>query len=137
MNSIARALNNIALSLNSIAVAITNSKKVDLVNTAHTSNPISSVTITKTSGFSNDKQPPKVSITYEEKTAIDAIYDALVIKGSHPHHHDNVMQDLSANWPVLYKALAKFMRVRESAYNPSYSSKENIWNYKDARKWNR
>ncbi len=128
MNSIARALNNIALSLNSIAAAINNSKKLELKTTPITSNPTSNVTITSTAGYQDSLK--KASIPLEEKAAIDSIYDALTIKGSHPHHHDDVMQELSKKWPVLYKALSSFVRVRESSYNQKYSS--NIW--KDSKK---
>ncbi len=128
MNSIARALNNIALSLNSVATAINNSKKVELKTAPKTSNPTSNVAITSTAGYQDPLK--KTSIPLEEKAAIDSIYDALTIKGSHPHHHDDVMQELSKKWPVLYKALANFMRVRESSYNQKYSS--SIW--KDTKK---
>lgn len=141
MNSIARALNNIAYSLNSVASAISNSKKIEpkllVEKTAVTSNPISNVKITQsTMNFSDDKNPSKmVHITQEEKQAIDSIYDALMIKGNHPRHHDDVMRQLEIKWPVLFKSLQHWMTIRRRVYNQKtsyyqenkFNETRNIW----------
>jgi hypothetical protein len=124
MNSIIKALNNIASSLNAIAVAITNSKKVQPVSLpekpAITSNPISNVKIT-TASF-NPKPQEMVSIPKEEKKAIDAIYDTVVVKGVNPEHHDQIMREIKDKWPVLFKALNNLVDVRRRHYNRTYSS---------------
>lgn len=138
MNSIARALNNIAISLNSIAAAINNSKKVEKVepkNTTITSNPASVVTITS-STISQNSGIDKVYVLKEEKEVLDAIYDALTVKGNHPEHHDHVMRELRTKWPVLYKALDKLTIIRKNNYNKSYSQKgKDVWKNKSTSKW--
>jgi hypothetical protein len=124
MNSIVRALNNIASSLSAIAVAITNSKKIQPVSLpekpAITSNPISNVKIT-TASF-NPKPQEMASIPKEEKKAIDAIYDTVVLKGVNPEHHDYIMRKLKTEWPVLFNALNNLVDVRRKHYNKIYSS---------------
>lgn len=134
MNSIARALNNIAISLNSIASAINNSKKVETKNTTITSNPASAVAVTS---FVQSGSFEKVSIPKEEKEAIDAIYDALIVKGNHPEHHDHVVRELRTKWPVLFKALDRLTVVRKKHYNKTtdYDVNKQIWKSKHSHKW--
>lgn len=156
MNSISRALNNIALSLNAIANAINNSKKVE-IKPSITSNPISSVTITKLSQEISEKKHnqeifknsfEKVTIPKEEKEAIDAIYNALIMKGDYPHHHDHVVREMRTKWPVLFRALDKLTNVRKKYYNDTSSSNAytqkggnpankniDIWDYKAKKRW--
>ncbi len=136
MNSIARALNNIAISLNSIATAINNSKKVETKNTTITSNPTSAVTITS-STIPQIKDGDRVYVLKEEKEVLDAIYDALLVKGNHPEHHDYIMKELRVKWPVLFKALDKLIIIRKDKYNKSYKyqQKQDIWNTGSKNKW--
>jgi hypothetical protein len=139
MNSIARALNNIAISVQNLANAFNTSKDQNksIVPTTVTSNPLSSnVTITsvaktkEVAPYLKHDHTGMVSITKEEKRALDTIYNALADKGNHPSHHDHVMRELSTKWPVLHSALNQLIRVRKYYYN---SSSSDIW--KDKQKW--
>ena len=137
MKSISKILNGVAAAIQNLAAIITpsNPKKIDYKTKTITSNPsYSNVKITsdvkvkqpKAYEISNPQFVNKLShIPKAEKDALDAIYKAIVDKGSHPDHHDHLVRELSTKWPVLHKALAQLVRARKENYNPysSYSSK--------------
>ena len=136
MNSIARALNNIALSITNLGKTIATNKEqtVNLpVSNTVTSNP-GNPTVKITSiyegknYYEKGSQTSKVAhIPYEERVALDAIYDALTNKGKHPDHHDHVMRELSTKWPVLHRALKQLLLARKETYNRKSSD---LWNPK-------
>lgn len=125
MKSIARALNNIAIAITNLGRALApvkeESKDIPVSNTV-TSNP-GNPNLKITSIYQNKNY--KIShVPYEEKAAIDAIFNALTDKGSHPDHHDHVMKELATKWPTLHKALNQFVLARKATYNASTSQ---IW----------
>ncbi len=130
MKAIARALNNIAIAITNLSKSLSPIKEeikpnIPLPNTV-TSNP-SSPNVKITSIYQN-KNYKMSHIPYDEKVAIDAIYNALTDKGKHPDHHDYIMRELSNKWPVLYEALKKLIVARKESYN--YTSSD-IWRTKN------
>jgi hypothetical protein len=130
MKAIATALNNIAIAITNLGKNLSPIKQEIKTNT-----PVSN-TITSNPGNPNvkitsiyqNKNYKMSHIPYDEKVAIDAIYDALTDKGKHPDHHDYIMRELSNNWPVLYNALKKLIVARKESYN--YTSSD-IWRTKN------
>jgi hypothetical protein len=130
MKAIARALNNIAIAITNLSKSLSPIKEeikpnIPLPNTV-TSNP-GNPNVKITSIYQN-KNYRMSHIPYDEKVAIDAIYDALTDKGKHPEHHDYIMRELSNKWPVLYGALKKLIVARKESYN--YTSSD-IWRTKN------
>lgn len=147
MNSIAKSINAVAYALNRIATALEKTANVqpkaipsvvkELPTTTTTSTAITETKIKKPE-YTYQSSFTSVHITAAEKNALDRICRAITDKGVNPKYHQKIMSDLAKKWPDLSSALTALVAAKAQADRDRINkNSETIWNYKDARKWNR